>query len=135
MTHHENKRMANRDTSVANQDKLVAEMRAIVRRAGDPGTMNSESVKAMINRAARRLGLGYRRTRTFWYGSRCTVLAIEADQMRAAELRLLAERQSHLRLELNHVTAQLDALERSRNGAKYSAKVSTNINLAWGEMQ
>lgn len=98
------------DRGVAPRDAIVAEMQGIVRRAAAPGAVG-ESTKAAINRAARRLGLSYRRTRTFWYGSHCAVLALEADRMRAVELRLLAERRTRLTAELNQVTARLNALE------------------------
>ena len=135
MTHCENKRTKNTNTSALNSNAILIEMQTIVRRAADLGAAPGESVKAAIGRAAHRLGLTYRRTYTFWYGAHCAVLATEADRLRTAELRLLAESQHRLATELNKVTTRLNALERSRNGAKYSAKTRTDINLAWGEMQ
>jgi hypothetical protein len=60
---------------------VVAELRAIARRAAEPCDAG-DSVKAAIGRAARRLGLSYRRARSFWYGQG-SPRAAEADRLRA----------------------------------------------------
>ena len=60
----------------------VEEMSQIVRTAAEPWSPG-DSVKAAINRAARRLRLSIRRATTFWYARPCTVLASEADALRA----------------------------------------------------
>jgi hypothetical protein len=89
-------------------DALVAEMRSIARRAAEPW-MPGDSVKAAIGRASRALGIGYRRTRSFWYGETVTVRAVEADRMRAAELQLLARRRCQLQREIAAIKARLEA--------------------------
>ena len=86
------------------------EMQAITRAAAEPW-VPGDSVKAAIGRAARTLGIGYRRARSFWYGDEVAVRAIEADRMRIAELHLLTQRQQRLRAELALIKARLDGSE------------------------
>ena len=95
----------------------VEEMSRIVRTFAEPW-QPGDSVKAGINRAARRLRLTYRRATTFWYGRQCNVLATEADQMRAAyasplgvELRAFAERAAELRERQNALRGRLHATD------------------------
>ena len=56
--------MHNQDKTVANRDTLALEVRDIVHLAAEPWRAG-DSVKAGISRAARRLGLSFRRARTF----------------------------------------------------------------------
>jgi hypothetical protein len=89
---------------------IAHEMQSITRRAAEPW-LPGDSVKAAIGRASRTLGIGYRCARSFWYGETVSVRAFEADQMRAAELALLSQRQERLRHELALITARLDAAD------------------------
>ncbi len=89
---------------------IASEMQSITRNAAGPW-QPGDSVKAAIGRAARTLGIGYRRARSFWYGETVAVRAIEADQMRAAETRLLTQRRQRLEQELATLRARLDATD------------------------
>lgn len=100
--------MIKQDTSVSNY--VTIEMQGIVRRAAEPREP-SDSVKAAIRRAARRLGLSHRRATTFWYGRSCAVRATEADRLREADLRLLKERGRRIESELNGIRASIAARE------------------------
>lgn len=95
---------------------IATEMQAITRGAAGPW-LPGDSVKAAIGRAARTLGIGYRRARSFWYGEPVSVRAIEADRMRAAELRLLSHRQRRLMQELAAIRARLDAADQAEDSA------------------
>ncbi len=95
----------NRDTDMDRCDALTAEMQGIVRGAAEPWAPG-DGVKAGIGRAARRLGLRYRRARSFWYGERAAVRALEADALRTRNRELLAERRRRITAE----AARLDAL-------------------------
>lgn len=110
MTEFANTRTGKRNAIALNNTAVTAEMRGIVKLAAEPA-LPGESVKAAIGRAARQLSLNYRRAYTFWYGEHCAVLAHEADRLRTAELRLLAERRVRLTTELKQITARLNALE------------------------
>lgn len=81
-------------------DTILAEMHGIVRRAAEP-RLAADTAKAAISRAAERLGIPFRRARSFWYSeSTAAVGAAEAEKLRAAELRLLQERRRRLEEEL-----------------------------------
>lgn len=122
MTREEGKVVHNRDKGLANQgkslacagqgqpmaDALVSEMQAIVRRAAEPWRPG-DSVKAGIARASRRLDIGFRRARTFWYGNPCAVLALEADRLREADLRLLADERHRLASKIEMIRARINA--------------------------
>lgn len=95
---------------------IATEMQAITRSAAEPW-LPGESVKAAILRASRTLGIGYRRARSFWYGEQVSVRAFEADRMRAAELRLLSQRQRRLMQELAAIRARLDAADQAEDSA------------------
>lgn len=71
-----------RDTKMHSQATIPNEMQMIIRRAAEPWQAG-DSVKAGIDRAARRTGLAFRRARTLWYGQTETILAAEADMLRA----------------------------------------------------
>lgn len=104
-----------RDKVTAMSDAIVAEMQTIVRRAAEPWRPG-DSVKAAIDRAARRLGIGFRRARTFWYGVPCAVRAAEADLLRAADLQGLRVRREALAAEMAEIEARLVARERAADG-------------------
>jgi hypothetical protein len=107
----------NRDRNAAMSDTAIAsEMQAITRNAAGPW-QPGDSVKAAIGRAARTLGIGYRRARSFWYGEQVAVRAFEADRMRAAETLLLGERQRRLEHELAAIRARLDAADQEEAAA------------------
>jgi len=89
---------------------VAIEMQSITRRAAEPW-LPGDSVKAAIGRAARALGIGYRRARSFWYCENVSVRAFEADQLRSAELAMLAQRQRRLTHELATIRARLDAAD------------------------
>jgi hypothetical protein len=89
---------------------IASEMQSITRRAAEPW-LPGDSVKAAIGRAARTLGIGYRRARSFWYGESVAVRAFEADQMRAAETLLLTQRRQRLEQELAALRARLDGAD------------------------
>ena len=94
---------------------IVHEMQSITRRAAEPW-QPGDSVKAAIGRAARTLGIGYRRARSFWYGESVAVRAIEADQMRAAEALLLTRRRQRLEHELAAIKARLNGADEKEAG-------------------
>ena len=66
------------------------EAAALLRQVAEPRPVG-DSVKAAIRRAARRLGFGYRRTKTIWYGETTRIGAEEMDALRRATSRLRAE--------------------------------------------
>lgn len=87
------------EAKVSSASTVLSEMQGIVRSAAEPGTAG-ESVKVAINRAARTLGLGYSRARSYWYGEVKAVPAHEADALREARLRILDQRIAHTEREL-----------------------------------
>lgn len=95
---------------------IASEMQSITRSAAGPW-QPGDSVKAAIGRAARTLGIGYRRARSFWYGEAVSVRAFEADRMRAAEQLLLQQRQRRLMQELAAIRARLDASDQAEDSA------------------
>lgn len=107
-------------------DVIATEMQSIVRAAAEP-IQPDDSVKARIRRASRKLGLTYRRTRTFWYAHPCAVRASEADQLRQLELRLLAERQRRLAAELETIQVRLG--KEVGDAAKNFPCVGTGVSL------
>ena len=119
--------MDNRDTDSAMSDAILAEMQSIVRTAAQPWAPG-DSVKAGILRASRKLGLSYRRTRTFWYGASCAVLAAEADRLRRAELAFLAQRRATLTTELKAIAARLADKETAEHAATADDRAATNEN-------
>ncbi len=85
---------------------VAAEMRAIVMEAAWP-SVPGESVGAAIQRAARRLHLGYSRVRAYWYSQVRLVPAEEADRLRAVQVALMAERLARLDAEAALIRARL----------------------------
>ena len=56
---------------------------ALLRQVAEPRPVG-DSVKAAIRRAAKRLGFGFRRTKTIWYGETNRIGAEEMDALRRA---------------------------------------------------
>lgn len=83
------------------------EMQTIIRTAAEPWAAG-DSIKAAIDRAARRTGLNFRRVRTLWYCQTTAIAAVEADTLRAWHRGWLAK--EHARL-----TARLAELETEWN--------------------
>jgi hypothetical protein len=103
---------------LANQDKQMAnsiplEMQSITRRAAEP-YVPGDSIKAQINRAARSLGLNYRRARTFWYAATEAVRAEEADALRQWHRQWVATRIARLETELQQLGAEWQKMGRQR---------------------
>lgn len=89
---------------------IADEMAAIVRQAAAP-VQPGESVGALVNRAARRLGLGPRRARAYWYGEVRNVPAEEADRLRAARRTVLRDQARDLALTWDRCCADADEIE------------------------
>lgn len=101
------------DRIVANPVAIRSEMQTIVRSAAEPWSPG-DSVKAAVQRASRKIGLPYRRIRSFWY-AQADAWAHEADRLRA--WRVLAEHQQEQRLrdELHALQARLGRLRRAQD--------------------
>ena len=75
--------MLDNPSKVANMpDAITAEMAEITRAAMSPWRPG-DSVKAALVRAHRKLGISFRRARSFYYQEPVAVLAHEADRLRA----------------------------------------------------
>ena len=99
----------NRDKGMAMNDMVLIEMQNIVRRAAQP-CEPGDSIKALINRAARRMGLQFRRARSIWYATPGTAIrAAEADALRVAELRLLTAERIRLETQMRWIETRLGA--------------------------
>ena len=106
---------SNKTLSRSNKEpkmSIAVEMQSIVRMAAEPW-LPGDAVKSGINRAARRLGIGYRRATSFWYGTAHSVRADEADQLRAARREMLTQRMRRLEDERDLIRQKLAALEQS----------------------
>lgn len=97
----------------------VSEASLLVRRVAEPRDV-SDSVKAAIVRAARRLGFPFSRTRDLWYGHARRIDAAEMDRLRdlaakrEAELlraQILAARNALAATDAEFHRPQIDALE------------------------
>lgn len=91
----------------------AAEAQQLVRAAAEPREPG-ESVKASINRAARRLGLKPRRVEQAWYRQPARWLSTEMDTMRARAADALRARQARLRSELAALDERLALLPGDR---------------------
>jgi len=92
-----------------NRQTVLAEMQRISHLAAGPLKVE-DNVKSRIAKAARRLGLSYRRARSLWYADRSIApRAEELDRLRAIERQLLDERRRRLRLELSSIDARLSS--------------------------
>jgi len=112
------------------QTALIAEMQAIVRMAAEP-RQPVDGIKAAVGRAAKALGISYRRAMTFWYGYTEKVLVTEAE---AARLRRQRERLYEHRLErLRHDIACTERLledARRRNAEASAGGVAVGSDAA-----
>ena len=101
---------------VNKRDALVAEMQDIVRMAAEPRPP-VDSSKGAINRAARALGITYRRARSFWYGHTEKVLVreAEAERLRAEHQRLLLARIARLECEIADTRRLLEQARQQRD--------------------
>ena len=99
-------RLDSRSKDADMSSTISTEMQAILRMAAEPASPG-ESVKAAINRAARRLQLGYRRARAIWYEEARIITAEEADRLRAARAALREERLLRLDAEMALLRAQI----------------------------
>lgn len=107
----------NTDKESAVADAILADMQRITRLAAEPRVVD-DSAKAAINRAARRLGISFRRARSFWYASPdAAVRAAEADRLRSEEMRILASQRIRLEQELDWIEARIVARESRGNEA------------------
>lgn len=117
MQQERNKVLSNRDKSLAYADTL-SEMSMITRAAAEP-YVPGDSVKAQIGRAARALGLNYRRARSFWNAEpTAAVRAQEADALRRwyrqhaeQEAERLERRAADLRARSKMLGARLNEME------------------------
>ena len=80
--------------------------------AGPP--RGAESKKAMMTRAARTLGMGYRRVKSAWYGEPAAWRAEEMDRMRATAKAALAARLAREEAALEALRARVEALRGGR---------------------
>jgi len=91
----------------------VAEAEALVKAAAEPREPG-ESVKASMNRAARRLGFTPRRVTQAWYRQPAAWLSTEMDVMRLKAAEAMRARQARLRAELDALEARLALLPGER---------------------
>lgn len=97
-------------TPMANADAIANEMQTIVRRAAEPWAPG-DSIKAAIDRAARRTGFGFRRVRTLWYRQTTAILAAEADALREWHRRWLASEKARLAAQLANLETEWNRME------------------------
>ncbi len=110
--------VASRSDPVPSDGELLQQCQGIVRQAAEPWAPG-EGVEAGIRRAARRTGLSYRRTRTFWYAQPCRLLALEVERLRVWHGDWLSRRHARLSAEIEVVLArkaELQALATERRG-------------------
>lgn len=104
------------------QTALIAEMQAIVRMAAEP-RQPVDGIKAAVGRAAKALGISYRRAMTFWYGytEKVLVTEAEAERLRAERARLLALRIDRLERELIALRSEM-RLQDAEKGARLAGR-------------
>ncbi|WP_215754229.1 hypothetical protein [Acetobacter sp. P5B1] len=71
-----------KENRMSGAETVALEMQAIIRDAASPFEAG-DTVGRQIDRAARRLGIPVGKCKRIWYGEYKTVLAWEADQLRA----------------------------------------------------
>ena len=114
--------LADSDKKMACVDTL-SEMSGITRAASEPFAPG-DSVKVAIDRASRRLGISYRRARSFWNAEPTAVVkASEADKLRAwywahveNEAERLEQRAAELRARGNASRERLDGISLAITG-------------------
>lgn len=89
---------------------VAAEMHEIVHAAAG----HAGPVKARVRRAAMRLGITHARARAHYYSLARQVPAEEADKLRAAKSRLLAERLASIDAEKQRIRDELARLANTR---------------------
>ena len=72
----------------------IVEASILIRQVAEPRPVG-DSVKAAIVRASRRLGFGFSRTKTIWYGEAFRINAEEMDALRRATARRKREEVAH----------------------------------------
>lgn len=105
-----NKSFEGANKSFEGRMSVAAEMHEIVTMAGG----HEGPVKARVWRAARRLDITFARARAHTYRLARQIPAEEADKLRAARSRLLAERMAAIDLEKQRIAAELARLARTR---------------------
>lgn len=95
---------------------VSAEMATGLQRLAEP-VRAGESVKALINKAARRSGMSFSRVRELWYG-RGKVSAEELERVRAL---LRTNRQENINAEIAELRERLARLEEQASG--FSSRV------------
>ena len=125
--------MLNRNKDSLMPNTVLLDMKRITRYAAEPRPAG-DSVKAAIGRAARTLGLTYRRAYSFWHAAEGTaVRAEEADKVRQAELRLMARERIQLGVRLEWIEARFNAREAGEHGAREAMadpQGGTGVHLA-----
>ena len=104
------KGLDNPSEATVTAEAIAMEMSAIVREAAEP-SVPGESIKSAVRRAAFRLGLTYRRVRSYWYTEVRTVPAHEADRLRKARRQMMRDRAARLNAELETLQLRLRDLE------------------------
>ena len=107
------KNLSPRSGSASNEPDLIQQCQGIVRHAAEPWSPG-EGIEAGIRRSARRTGLSYRRTRTFWYAQPCRLLWAEVTRLHAWHDAWLARRLARLNAELDRLEAEQARLEADR---------------------
>ena len=70
-----------------------------------------ESIKALINRAARKAGMTTSRARKCWYGEAKAILAQEMDALRGAAAKRQEEREHGARTEFRELSERIARIE------------------------
>jgi hypothetical protein len=94
-----------RDRTMPNAATIANEMQTIVRRAAEPWAPG-DSIKAALDRAARRTGIGFRRVRTLWYRQTEAISAVEADTLREWHRNWIATQRERLTAELQRLETE-----------------------------
>ena len=118
-------------------EALATEMREIVAAAMEPW-QPGDKMKAGLNRAHRALasaaGLSFRRIKSIHYGEPVSILAQEADRLRAWHRRHCEQEAARLRARLVELQARQAALRERMDGlalarADSAARVSDTVGL------
>ena len=86
------------------------EASSILRGLAEPVSAG-ESIKALINRAARKAGMTTSRTRKIWYGEAKAILAQEMDALRKAAAKRQEEREHGARTEFRELSERIARIE------------------------
>ncbi len=94
---------------MADAASIAIEMQTIAHRAAEPWAPG-DSIKAAIDRASRRTGIGFRRMRTLWYRQTEAISAVEADTLRAWHRHWIASKRDRLAAELQKLETEWQEL-------------------------